>query len=34
MAMTPETPGKDIELEKPKIPDCWEPQPVIQKETT
>lgn len=31
---TPETPGAEVEFTKPKIPDCWEPQPVIDKSTT
>ncbi len=31
MAMLPETPGAEIELTKPNIPDCWSPQPVIVK---
>ena len=29
MPDTPETPGKDITLTKPNIPDCWSPTPVI-----
>lgn len=31
MPNTPATPGSDIEFTKPNIPDCWDPQPVIQK---
>lgn len=31
MPNTPNTPGKDLELTKPNIPDCWEAQPVITK---
>lgn len=25
---TPETPGSEVEFDKPNIPDCWSPQPV------
>ena len=28
----PETPGSGIEFTKPNIPDCWEPQPIINKD--
>ena len=28
MPDTPYTPAKDIEYQKPKIPDCWTPEPV------
>ena len=31
MPNTPATPGSEIEFTKPDIPNCWEPQPVIQK---
>ena len=30
---TPETPGSEIEFDKPNIPVCWSPQPVVQEET-
>jgi len=29
----PETPGSEVEFIKPNIPDCWSPQPVINKTT-
>lgn len=32
MPNTPETPGKDLELIKPNIPDCWGVQPVKNEE--
>nr|DAV41929.1 MAG TPA: hypothetical protein [Caudoviricetes sp.] len=28
---TPETPGSEVEFDKPNIPDCWSPQPVVQE---
>lgn len=31
MPNTPATPGSEIEFIKPNIPDCWGPQPVVQK---
>lgn len=31
MPNTPATPGSEIEFIKPDIPNCWEPQPVVQK---
>lgn len=28
---TPETPGSEVEFDKPNILDCWSSQPVVQE---